>query len=83
MYFIGKGTVDIGFSRYMEPKDGSDYILVMGKTVYQEVGGYYITQNLPSEFVYKAGGKENVEGYALKKEFLMGKIMKEFPAKVK
>jgi hypothetical protein len=82
MYFIIKGKVQIGFSRFMEPKDGSDYMTVMDKTAYQEIGAYYVTQNLPSEFVYMAV-HENMEGYALSKEFFLGKILKEFPTKVK
>jgi hypothetical protein len=38
----------------MEPKDGADYKMIYEKGMYREVGAYYVTHNLPSEFVYSA-----------------------------
>ena len=49
----------------------------------EQIGAYYTTQNLPSEFVYVAVKGENLEAYSLSKEFLLGPMMNLFPAKIK
>jgi hypothetical protein len=54
MYFITKGSVGIGFSKYLQQAREYPYEIVIIKGIYDQIGAYYTTWNLPSEFVYVA-----------------------------
>ena len=82
MYFITKGSVGIGFNRYLQDAKAYPYEIVFTKGVNEQIGGYYVLENLPAEFVVVAVG-ENMEAFALQKSFLMGKILAEFPNKLR
>jgi hypothetical protein len=79
MYFITTGTVSVGFSLYMNghSKGAKSIEMTYDMTAPSTFGGYYLTRNLRSQFLYKAN--TNVEMFSLSKEFLFKNIATKFP----
>ena len=79
MYFILKGNVSVCY--YMMTQALSKKQIGIGirydKPIY--ICDYYVCYNKPSEFIYRAEGTTQVEGFSLAKKFLLNEVFPKYP----
>lgn len=77
MYFIISGSVGIGYHLFASPLDKQRYRVARTLSRNEFFGDFYLCNNVKSEFVFCAQSK--VEAFALRKEFLVGRIFSKYP----